>query len=164
MFSTEPFCENTKRFERRIVEPDDPDINLAEAALLIAKDEYPTLDVEHYLRELDSVADRARARIGANAPEEEVLVAINTVLFDDLGFAGNSDNYYDPRNSFLNDVMDRRVGIPITLSIVYIEIGRRLGLPLQGIAFPWHFLVKLPMPSAAPDIDRPRDKPVNPSP
>ena len=147
MFSSEPYCENTKRFERRIVEPDDPDINLAEAALLIAKDEYPSLDVDRYLGELDLVASRARAQLGPNAPEEEILVAINTVLFDELGYSGNSENYYDPRNSFLNDVIDRRVGIPITLSIVYIEVGRRLGLPLQGIAFPWHFLVKLPMAS-----------------
>jgi len=147
LLNTEPFSENTKRFERRIVEPDDPDINLAEAALLIAKDEYPTLDVDHYLGELDTLAGRARAHLNADAPPEEILVSINTLLFDELGFAGNSDNYYDPRNSFLNDVLDRRVGIPITLSIVYIELGRRLGLPLQGIAFPWHFLVKLPMAS-----------------
>jgi regulator of sirC expression with transglutaminase-like and TPR domain len=119
------------------------EINLAEAALLIAKDEYPALDINAYLHRLDELADGVQTRMPENSGYEEMLIALNEFLFDEQGFAGNKNDYYDPRNSFLNDVLDRKLGIPITLSIVYMEIGRRLGLPLEGVAFPWHFMVKL---------------------
>ena len=75
------------------------------------------------------------------------MIALNEFLFDDLGFIGNTDDYYDPRNSYLNEVIDRRRGIPITLSVLYMEIGRCIGLPLEGVSFPGHFLVRLPMRS-----------------
>jgi regulator of sirC expression with transglutaminase-like and TPR domain len=118
------------------------ELNLAEAALLLAKDEYPALDIDDYLGRLDDLASRVRARLGDDANVEETLVTLNQVLFDEFGFAGNTDDYYDPRNSFLNDVLDRKLGIPITLCILYIEIAQRLGLDLEGVSFPGHFLVK----------------------
>ena len=119
------------------------DFSLAEAALLVAKDEYPALDIDTYLRRLDELADNIKRRLGSDAGYENSILALNQFLFDDYGLSGNVGDYYDPRNSFLNDVLDRKLGIPITLSIVYIEVGRRLGLPLEGVSFPGHFLVKL---------------------
>lgn len=117
-------------------------MNLAEAALLVASDEYPNLDIDTYLQRLDELAATIRARLPEPAGFEETLVALNDFLFEEQGFTGNTDDYYDPRNSFLNEVLDRKLGIPITLSILYIEIGSRLGLTLEGVSFPGHFLVK----------------------
>ncbi|MGH7819978.1 MAG: SirB1 family protein [Candidatus Binatia bacterium] len=116
-------------------------IPLAEAALWIAKEEYPDLDVEAYVDRLDDLADQAHRRI-APFSAGEMLVRFNHFVFREIGFCGNRERYDDPRNSFLNDVLDRRLGIPITLSLVYTEIGRRIGLPVVGIGFPGHFLVK----------------------
>jgi regulator of sirC expression with transglutaminase-like and TPR domain len=113
---------------------------LAESALRIALLEYPRLDPAPSLRELDALA--ARARDLADGPDSESLVAaLNTALFVEAGFTGNASAYYDPKNSFLNDVLERRTGIPITLSVVYLEVGWRIGLALRGIGFPGHFLV-----------------------
>jgi regulator of sirC expression with transglutaminase-like and TPR domain len=122
---------------------DDPKIDLARACLMIAQDAYPELDIGHYLGEIERMAIRLRARLPASGGAEESVVALNHFLFDQLGFAGNTEDYYDPRNSYLNDVMDRKTGLPITLAILYMEVGRRIGLPLQGISFPGHFLVRL---------------------
>lgn len=116
--------------------------DIAECALLVAQHEYPRLDIPAYLNQLDQIADRVRARLPADAAKPYIISMLNHYLFRELGFAGNIDNYYDPRNSFLNDVIDRRIGIPITLSILYIEIGRRLGVTLHGVSFPGHFLAK----------------------
>jgi regulator of sirC expression with transglutaminase-like and TPR domain len=116
---------------------------LAEACLLIAEDAYPDLNRALYLDRLDMMAGAIRSRLAADAFIEQKIVALNHYLFRELGFAGDTDNYYDPRNSYLNDVIDRKRGIPITLGVLYIEIGRRLGLALQGVSFPGHFLVKL---------------------
>jgi regulator of sirC expression with transglutaminase-like and TPR domain len=88
------------------------------------------------------MAAKLRGRLRADIATAEKLMALNHYLFDELGFSGNSDDFYDPRNSFLNEVIERRVGIPITLGVIYIEIGRRIGLGLQGVSFPGHFLVK----------------------
>jgi regulator of sirC expression with transglutaminase-like and TPR domain len=118
----------------------DEDIDLAAAALLIAEPEYPGLDVAHYLAMIDAMADVVRRR-GARTPDA-MLAEVTHYLFEELGFRGNDDDYYDPKNSFLNEVLDRRVGIPITLSLVLIEVGRRLGLELHGVSFPGHFLVR----------------------
>ena len=96
-----------------------------------------------YLRKLDDLADNVQARLTPHAPPEKIIATMNQFLFQELGFSGDTKDYYDPRNSFLNDVLDRRTGIPITLSILYMEVGRRLGLALQGVTFPGHFLVKL---------------------
>jgi len=122
---------------------DDDKIDLARACLRIAQDAYPGLDVEGYIGEIERFSKRLRARIAPQAAPEERVVALNEFLYDDLGFSGNADNYYDPRNSYLNEVIDRRTGIPITLSILYMEIGRRIDLELQGVSFPGHFLVRL---------------------
>ena len=118
-------------------------MSLAEAALLIAQDEYPHLDIGAYLQRLDDLSREVRARLSPGAPPENIIATMNHLLFQEKGFAGNERQYYDARNSFLNEVLDRKVGIPITLSIVYMEIGRRLGLSLEGVSFPGHFLVKL---------------------
>jgi len=110
-------------------------------ALLIARVEYPTLDVRPYLTQLDVLGREAAARVSA-APEPQRVQALNQLLFEELAFTGNSENYSDPRNSFLNEVLDRRTGIPISLSVVYMEVARRAGLHADGINFPGHFLVR----------------------
>jgi regulator of sirC expression with transglutaminase-like and TPR domain len=131
----------------------DPLIDLAEAALLIAKEEYPELVVSAYLCRLDAMAESVRPRIRDPRDPREICAGLNEHLFRQESFRGNTENYYDPRNSFLNEVLDRRVGIPITLSLVYIEIARRLGLPLQGVGMPGHFLVKCSAPGEEIVID-----------
>ena len=95
--------------------------------------------------EIERFAKRLGARLEPDAPVEDRVIALNDFLFADLGFRGNADDYYDPRNSYLNEVVDRRRGIPITLSVLYLEIGRRVGLPLEGVSFPGHFMVRLPL-------------------
>lgn len=119
----------------------DEAIDLARAALLVARVAYPDLDVEHHLAEIDRLSVVAEERAGGRAPFDAAR-RIADFLFDDLGFSGNDEDYYDPRNSFLNDVLTRRKGIPITLSIVLIEVGRRAGVSLHGVGFPGHFIVK----------------------
>jgi regulator of sirC expression with transglutaminase-like and TPR domain len=126
-----------------LVRRDDAKIDLARCCLMIAEDAYPGLDVEHYMAELERLALRLRADLRQTAGAEERIMALNQFLFDELGYRGNVDEYYDPRNSYLNEVMERRTGIPITLAIVYMELGRRIGLPLEGVSFPGHFLVRL---------------------
>ncbi len=122
---------------------DDSHIDLAHACLMIGEDAYPELDAERYLGDIERMAIRLRARSqAAGAPEEKVM-ALNQFLFEELGYRGNSQAYYDPRNSYLNEVMDRRTGIPITLAVLYMAVGRRIGLPLEGVSFPGHFLVRL---------------------
>ena len=110
-------------------------------ALLIARIEYPTLDVRPYLNQLDQLGREAGLRVGA-APAALRVQALNRLLFDEWHFTGNSDNYADPRNSFLNEVLDRRTGIPISLAVVYMEVARRAGLQVEGVNFPGHFLVR----------------------
>src|SRR3990172_9102721 len=117
--------------------------SLAEACLLIAEDQYPGLDIAACVAKLDAMAATVRGRLAADALAEQKVAALNWHLFGELRFCGNADAYYDPRNSYLNEVLERRTGIPLTLSIVYLEVGRRLGLQLQGVSFPGHFLVKL---------------------
>jgi regulator of sirC expression with transglutaminase-like and TPR domain len=129
------------RFAREIAKPE-PELDLALTALLIAAEEYPQLAPEPYLRRLDELAERVRDRQWDATAPVVILQDLTRVLFEEEGFRGNRDSYYDPRNSFLNDVLDRRLGIPITLSVVYLEVGWRLGLPLHGVNFPGHFLVR----------------------
>jgi len=126
-----------------LVAREDRSIELARACLLIAADAYPALDVDGYVGEVERLARRLRARLAPELGAEERVVALNGFLFDELGFSGNVEEYYDPRNSYLNEVLDRRTGIPITLSVLYLEVGRRIGLPLEGVSFPGHFLVRL---------------------
>jgi regulator of sirC expression with transglutaminase-like and TPR domain len=126
-----------------LVALEDGKIDLARACLLVAEDAFPGLEVERYLGEFERMALRLRARLPEAAGAEQKVIALNEFLFDDLGFRGNAGDYYDPRNSYLNEVIDRRTGIPLTLSVVYMEVGRKIGLPLQGVSFPGHFLVRL---------------------
>ena len=129
------------RFAELIRRPE-PEIDLALAALLVAAEEYPQIAPEPYLRRLDELAERSRDRMWDETAPIVMLQEVSRVLFEEEGFRGNRMEYYDPRNSFLNVVIDRRMGIPITLSIIYLEVGWRLGLPLQGVNFPGHFLVR----------------------
>jgi regulator of sirC expression with transglutaminase-like and TPR domain len=122
---------------------DDARIDLAHACLMIAQDAYPELEAERYLGEIERMALRLRAKGGGKDSPEERVMALNQFLFDELAFRGNTEAYYDPRNSYLNEVMDRRTGIPITLAVLYMAVGRRIGLPLEGVSFPGHFLVRL---------------------
>jgi regulator of sirC expression with transglutaminase-like and TPR domain len=140
MISREPTAA-AARFRDLINRPED-EIDLAEAALLIAKGVNDALDIDAYLSQIEGLARQLQQRLSESVGETERILALNRFLFDEQGFAPNVDNYYDPRNSFLNEVLERRVGIPISLSILYIEIGRRVGLPLRGVSFPGHFLVK----------------------
>jgi regulator of sirC expression with transglutaminase-like and TPR domain len=117
--------------------------DLAEASLLLAQDAYPDIDVPGYLGRLDDIAGAIRKRLAEDAFAEQKVLALNYYLFNELRYSGNIDDYYDPRNSYLNEVMERRTGIPITMSILYLEIGKRIGLNLKGVSFPGHFLVKL---------------------
>jgi len=128
-------------FQQLVTLPDGA-IPLAEAALLMACEEYPQLEIGPYLDRLDEIAETAKPHIEEGKSPLDVVAIINDVLFDQFGFRGNEDNYYDPRNSFFNDVLDRRLGIPITLSTVYLEIARRLKFPLFGVGMPGHFIVK----------------------
>ena len=132
----------TTEFERLSHLPDE-DIDLAVAALLIAQSEYPELEGESELEALDDMAAVVRRRIEADG-DDGAAHRMNTLsrwLAADLGFTGCHDNYYDHRNSYINDVLDRRLGIPISLSLIYVEVGRRAGVPLVGIGMPGHFLV-----------------------
>jgi regulator of sirC expression with transglutaminase-like and TPR domain len=121
---------------------DDEKIDLLCAALNIARLEYPDLQIKPYLARVDALAARVAAKAGQGGDEAETIAALNQVLFVEEGFRGNADDYYDPRNSFLNDVLDRKTGIPITLALVYMEVARRVGFPLFGVGMPGHFLLK----------------------
>lgn len=128
----------------QLVSGSEEELGLAEAALLIAQEEHPEIDVAAYLRQLDALAAAVRVRLPESPSPADIIQGLNIQLFREEGLSGNESEYYDPRNSFLNEVLDRKRGIPITLSVVYLEVGRRLGLPLVGVGFPGHFLVKYP--------------------
>jgi len=130
------------RFAALIRRPEG-EIDLAEAALLIAGEEYPGLEVAAYLGLLAEMGAEARRRVGEVRLAASALETLNHYLFDELGFAGNTEDYHDPRNSYLNEVLDRRTGIPISLSTVYATVARHAGLPIWGVGFPGHFLVKV---------------------
>jgi regulator of sirC expression with transglutaminase-like and TPR domain len=137
--------------EQLVDAADRPGPDLAAPAFLIARLEYPHLDPGPYLDRLDAMGDEASRRIAADPGHDGLLEArvdaLNRYLFNELGFAGNRDQYEDPRNSCLNEVLDRRTGIPISLCLVYIEVARRAGLRAEGVNFPGHFLVR-----ALPDL------------
>jgi regulator of sirC expression with transglutaminase-like and TPR domain len=131
-----------QRFAVLATDAEEP-ADLAEAALLIACEEYPSLEVARYLERLDAMGAALLARLPEAPTAEAAVRALNDYLFGEQGFRGNTDAYYDPRNSFLNDVLDRRTGIPITLSTLYMEVARRAGIGAFGVGLPGHFLVKV---------------------
>jgi regulator of sirC expression with transglutaminase-like and TPR domain len=126
----------------RLVQGDEPTLDLGAAALAVAAAHYLQFDTASYLEQLDRLAGEARQRIGRARRAERIIAALNTFLFTEQGFCGNVESYYDPSNSFLNEVLDRRTGLPITLSILYLAITHRLGLPVFGVGMPLHFIVK----------------------
>ena len=132
---------------------DDASLSLLEAAVAIAQDEYPQLDTQSVLAEIDTLAERLKRRIPADAVPVQRLRWLNRYFFQELGFAGNVNDYYDARNSYLNAVLETRRGIPITLSVLYIELATQIGLTARGVSFPGHFLVKLKMPQGEVVID-----------
>jgi regulator of sirC expression with transglutaminase-like and TPR domain len=135
-----------------VVARPDAQVDLATAALMIAEAEYPGLDIPAYIATLDRFATRARRALTA-APDDPPMATVLRVLYGDLGFRGNADDYYDPRNSFLNEVLDRRTGIPITLGVVLIEVCRRVGVDARGVSYPGHFLVRSATAGGAVFID-----------
>ena len=161
---TEEFSKQHNRYRafEELVAGEDATIDIAKAALLIATIEYPSLDAEHSLAMLDALAYRVRVML--NLPQTEtqlpetiapltVLDAMNKVLFEEEGFRGNESDYYNPDNSFLNKVLENRVGIPISLSLLYMEIGKRVGLLIEGIGLPFHFVVRCTLPTEILYID-----------
>jgi regulator of sirC expression with transglutaminase-like and TPR domain len=130
------------KYFQKIAQSPEREVRLAEAALRIAADEYPRLRVKSYLGLLDEWSETLRSRFGAK-PAHVQLERLNEWLFETMRFSGNEEDYYDPKNSFLNDVIDRRIGIPITLSVIYLEMAWALGLEAAGISFPGHFLVRV---------------------
>jgi len=146
------FGSARQHFYQEIQQPDE-EICLAKAALHIAQEEYPELDTEEYLNALDTMAVELQERLPASRYPLRMVQSINQYLYDDLGFAGNKTNYYDPRNSFLNQVIDRRLGIPITLSLVYLEVAQRVDFPMLGVGMPGHFLIRPDVPDIEIFVD-----------
>lgn len=130
-----------KEFEERLSNIDEKS-DIIETCLHIAAEEYPNLNIRKYLGFIDSTADELSDRLGSIKNPRDVINVLNAFLFDEKKFDGNVAEYNDPRNSFLNEVIDRKIGIPITLSLIYMELARRVGLNLLGIGMPGHFLLK----------------------
>jgi regulator of sirC expression with transglutaminase-like and TPR domain len=139
------------RFREMAARPDAA-VDLAEASLLIAGEEYPDLDPGRYLARLDALGAALRVRAG-DGDGAAIVPALNRLLFEEEGFHGNTEDYYDPRNSFINDVLDRRTGIPISLCTVYMEVARRAGLALEGVGLPGHFVVRVSADAAPLLVD-----------
>ena len=116
--------------------------DLERGAWLLAQTQYPRINVEAYQAVLDSYASELRGRLASTGEPEDILTVLSQYLCGELGFAGDEEHYYDPRNSFLNEVMDRRLGIPISLSVLFMAVAQRVGLEVEGVRFPGHFLVK----------------------
>lgn len=169
---TESFPNDTSqqrafRAFEALVSGGDASLDLSLAALLIACTEYPDLDIIHYLAQLDALALRVRtllnlppALASANSPQTpieehplDVIAAMNEVLFQQEHFHCNTEDYYNPANSFLNDVLERRTGLPITLSLLYMEVGKRVGVRFDGIGLPFHFVVGCLLPDGRIYID-----------
>jgi regulator of sirC expression with transglutaminase-like and TPR domain len=132
---------------------EDASLSLTEAAAAIAQDEFPQLDTQAVLAEIDTLAAKLKRRIPPDAVPVQRLRWLNRFFFQDMGFAGNVNNYYDPRNSYLHTVLSTRRGIPITLAVLYIELATQIGLTARGVSFPGHFLIKLRMPEGEVVVD-----------
>jgi regulator of sirC expression with transglutaminase-like and TPR domain len=132
---------------------DDASFPLLEAAITVAQDDDPDLDVQGVLAQIDTLAERLRKRMPTDAAGLSKLRLLNQYFFNELGFAGNVNNYYDPCNSLLSSVLHTRRGIPLSLALLYIEMAQAVGLKAKGVSFPGHFLVKLQMPDGTVVID-----------
>ena len=143
---------NRQEFEA-MVRRSDAEIDLAAASLMVARVEYPDLDIGAYVRKLDKMAEKVRDLIGVERHPSTVAAALVRYLFRELAFTGATDEYFDPRASYLNEVLDRGIGIPISLSIVYMEVARRAGFQVDGVGLPGHFIVKHPQPGGEIYID-----------
>jgi regulator of sirC expression with transglutaminase-like and TPR domain len=135
----------------------EPGEGLASAALAIARVEYPALDPAPYLHRIERMGEAAAGRLQRGADETRrdkalQISTLNAYLYEELGFSGNREHYDDPRNSFLNEVLDRRTGIPISLAVIYLEVARRAGVRIEGVNFPGHFLVRLPATTGTDDV------------
>ncbi|MBN2243461.1 MAG: transglutaminase family protein [Acidobacteria bacterium] len=131
-----------RRSFAEMLELDEEAFHLDRVALTLAMEEYPDLDLPHYLKRLDTLAARVEVLIGRERAPAGIIEGINEVLFVQEGLRGDSEDYYNPKNCYLNEVLDRRLGIPITLSVVFMETAKRIGFPTAGVGFPGHFLVK----------------------
>jgi regulator of sirC expression with transglutaminase-like and TPR domain len=156
--------QRTYRAFAALLARDDEAIDLVQAALLIASMQYPDLDMAYYIAQLDNLARRVRTQLALPAPDllptlpEEtdvlhVIHAMNKILFEEEQFHGNRDDYHNPNNNFLNKVLENHVGIPVTLSLIYAEVGRRVGLQIDGIGMPYHFIVRCHSPQGFIYID-----------
>jgi len=143
----------TRQLFTQVVTGPDHRLDLGRAALLIASEEYPGLDILRYVAKLEAMAAAVRPTVTTTDDPTLKIESLNVYLFEERGFRGNAEEYYDPRNSFLNDVLDRGLGIPITLSVIYMEVGRRAGMPLQGVGMPGHFIMKYAQPEGDIFID-----------
>jgi len=136
----------------------EPGEELAAAALAIARVEYPALDPAPYLHRIERMGEAAAGRLQRSSAGErgrdtaQQISMLNAYLYEELGFSGNREHYDDPRNSFLNEVLDRRTGIPISLAVIYLEVARRAGVRMEGVNFPGHFLVRLPATTGTDDL------------
>jgi regulator of sirC expression with transglutaminase-like and TPR domain len=153
--------QRARRAFTSLITEDNASIDLAQAALLIAAEEYPGLDIDQYMGRLKELAEQVRLCLAKGSQQTsttvndsmEVLQGLNTVLFEQEHFRGNRAHYNDPQNSFLNRVLDRRLGVPLTLSLLYMEVGKRLGLHIEGIGMPFHFIVRCSIQETSIYID-----------
>jgi regulator of sirC expression with transglutaminase-like and TPR domain len=132
-----------RRQFREIAEGEITTADLARVALLIALEDQPRLDMQHYLDELDSLVARTRKRCAPSDPPIFRLGHLHAELFDVDGYRGDETNYYDPRNAYLNEVIDRKLGLPITLSLIFLHVANAIGLDAFGVGLPGHFIVKV---------------------
>lgn len=132
---------------------EDASLSLVEAAVAIGQDEQPQLDTQGVLAQIDALAVRLKRRVPADAGPRQRLRSLNHFFFQELGFSGNVNNYYDPGNSLLSTVLETRRGIPITLAVLYIELATQIGLTARGVSFPGHFLIKLRLSEGEVVID-----------
>jgi regulator of sirC expression with transglutaminase-like and TPR domain len=132
---------------------DDDSLPLTEAALSLAQDAYPDLDLQGMLAEIDELVVRLKRRLPGDADLKEKIGTLNRFFFRELGFAANLNDYYDPDNSHLNAVLKRRLGIPISLAVLYLEMGEQIGVPVRGVSFPGHFLLRVALPEGDVMLD-----------
>jgi regulator of sirC expression with transglutaminase-like and TPR domain len=135
--------ENIRDDFVRAVEGPEPALDLARAALLVAAESDPRVDIDHQMHTLDSWAAELRSRLDPGWNNLQKLARLRNYVFEELGFRGDSQDYFSPSNSLLHEVMERRIGVPLTLSIIFMELGWRIGIPFEGVGFPGHFLVRL---------------------